>query len=422
MTIASRLRAHLWRRLPLTLPEGWRFEGAMTVRPCRAVVDESLMVYGRVVTEVYAPLSPSPQLSLRAGSGTLLMAAAMTVMAGAVPDQPALLALASTLGFTPEKFLRGCPVLADTTLGGVPGRVVRDGRGRRAYFLGDAAVLAPLCGRIWDGGERPLTGDDLRHLPCPGGAHYALATAPMNGDTPGEATYLGSLLVEDAPCPAMLSALECLRREGMEILIRHGDAPPVLREGDLSVSAHPGNAPCLIPPAPDAEGLYTAVRAVSRRARQVDDQLRAAWQTVWMLLACSLLLCPCWQALLIALPLMALCCFGGGRLLQPARPRWRRLLAFVLPCLIAGLASAFLGMVVPGGGAAVRVFGMTGLCAMIAPSALCRRRAALALSAAAMALVPAMGLLLLQGILAAAFAGLSGTLCAVVYLALLPEA
>ena len=38
MTIASRLRAHLWRRLPLTLPEGWRLEGVMTARPCRAVV------------------------------------------------------------------------------------------------------------------------------------------------------------------------------------------------------------------------------------------------------------------------------------------------------------------------------------------------------------------------------------------------
>lgn len=421
MTIASRLRAHLWRRLPLTLPEGWRLEGVMTARPCRAVVDGSLLVRGRAVTGVYAPLSPSLQLSLRTGSGTLLMAAALTVMADTVPDQPALLALASTLGFTPEKFLRGCPVLADTVLGSVPGRVVRDGRGRRAYFLGDAAVLAPLCSRIWDGGDRPLTGDDLRHLPCPGGAHYALATAPMNGDTPGEATYLGSLLVEDAPCPAMLSALDRLRREGMEIVIRHGEASPAPQEGDLTVSLLPGDVPCLVPPAPDAEGLDAAVHAVSRRACQVEDQIRAAWQTLLALLLCAPLMCPCWQALLPTLLLMALCCFGGGRLLQPARPRWRRLLALALPSLISGLTSAFLGMVDPGAGLAVRAYGLTGLCAMIAPSALCRRRAALALSAGAMVLVPGLGLLL-QGSLAAAFAGLSGALCAVVYLVLLPEA
>lgn len=421
MTIASRLRAHLWRRLPLALPEGWRFAGLMTVRPCRAVVDGSLLVRGRAVTEVYAPLAPSPHLSLRAGSGTLLMAAAMTVMADAVPDQAALLALAATLGFTPEKFLRGCPVLAETSLGGVPGRIVRDGRGRRAYFLGDAAALSSLCGRIWDGGERPLTEADRQRLPCPVGAHYALATAPMDGDIPGEATYLGSLLVEDAPCPAMLTALDCLRREGMEVLIRHGDASPAPQEGDLTVSLLPGDAPCLIPPAPDAEGLHRAVRAVIHRACQVEDQLRAAWQTLLALLLCAPLLCPYWQALLPALLLMALCCFGGGRLLQPARPRWRRLLALALPCLIAGLAWAFLGMVVPGGGLAVRVFGLIGLCAVLAPFLLCRRRAALALSAAAIVLVPGMGLLL-PGSLAAAFASLSGALCAVVYLTLLMEA
>ena len=91
-------------RRPPALPEGWRLQGRLTAPPRRVVVDGSMLTHGRAVTQVCLPLSPVPRLTLRAGSGTLLLAAATTVMADTVPDKAALLSLAATLGFTPENF------------------------------------------------------------------------------------------------------------------------------------------------------------------------------------------------------------------------------------------------------------------------------------------------------------------------------
>ena len=400
-------------RRPPALPEGWRLQGRLTAPPRRVVVDGSMLTHGRAVTQVCLPLSPVPRLTLRAGSGTLLLAAATTVMADTVPDEAALLSLAATLGFTPEKFLRGCPVLTETALGSVKGRVVRDGRGRRAYFLGDAATLAPLCRRIWEGSERPMTDTDRQRLPCPGGTAYALATAPMDGDTPGEATYLGSLLVEDAPCPAMLGAVDTLCARGLEVIIRRDSEP--LRPEDLLVAAEAADAPCLIPPGPDAAGLDQAVVSVLSWARQADEQLRAAWQTTALMLLCGLLMQAGWPTTLFNTLLIALACFFGQELYQPARPRLRRVAAMVLPCLIAALAAAFLGLVMPGSAAQLRIIEHVGLCMVLLPQALCARRTGLILSAAVVVLPPVIYALAFQAGLASCFASLSGALCAVVY-------
>ena len=410
--------ALLWRKPP-ALPEGWQLQGRLTARPRRVVVDDSLLKGCRAVTQVLLPLSPAPGLSLRAGSGTLLLAAALTVMADTVPDEAALLSLAATLGFMPDKFLRSCPVLAKTTLGSVPGRVVRDGKGQRAYYLGDPTALFSQCSRIWDGGERPITRDDLEQLRCFNCSQYALATAPMDGDTPGEATYLGSLLVEDAPCPAMLAALDTLRSQGMEVIPRWG--AETLRDDDLLVTLEPEGGVCLIAPAPDAPGLDASVASVLSWARQADEQLRATWQTTILMLLCGLLMQAGWPTTLFYTLLIALACFFGQELRQPARPRCRRVAALVLPCMIAALAAAFLGFVMPGSAAQLRIIEHIGLCMVLLPQALYPRRTGLILSAAALALSPVICALAFQTGLASCFASLSGSLCAVVYGALLEQ-
>lgn len=413
----SRL-ALLWRKPP-ALPEGWRLQGRLKARPRRVVVDECLMAGERTVTQVCLPLSPEPRLSLRAGSGTLLLAAAMTVMADTVPDEAALLSLAATLGFTPDKFLRSCPVLTETALGSVPGRIVRDGKGRRAYFLGDPAMLAPLCRRIWDGGDRPMTGEDLQRLPCSGGAQYALATAPMDGDTPGEATYLGSLLVEDAPCPAMLAALDTLRSQGMAVITHRGTE--ALREGDLPVTAAPAAGTCLIPPAPDAAGLDAAVNALLLHTRQVEDHLRSVGHALALILLCGLAMRVRWYLLTVFLPVCALLAFLGHDTL-PAGVSWRRrLCSLVLPCAIAALSRGFLGLVLAGDAHLIMGLGLVSLCMALAPPMFASGRTKQLLSAAAIVLPPVIYTLALHAGLEAAFASLSGALCAVVCRSLLGE-
>ena len=414
----SRL-ALLWRRQP-ALPEGWRLQGRLTARPCRVVLDDSLLKGCRTVTQILLPLSPAPRLSLRAGSGTLLLAAAMTVMADTVPDEAALLSLAATLGFTPDRFLRGCPVLAEAALGSVPGRVVRDGKGRRAYFLGSPATLAPLCRRIWDGGERPMTGDDLQRLPCHGGAQYALATAPMDGDTPGEATYLGSLRVEDAPCPAMLAALEALRSQGMEVIPRRGAA--TLREGDLPVAAASDAGTCLIPPAPDAAGLDAAVEALLLHTRQAEDHLRAVGQLMALILVCWLAMGVRPYALLLYLPMCTLFAFLGCDTLSASLPWSRRLGALVLPCLIGALTRGFLGLVLSGDTHLAMACCLGSMCiTLVPPMVFEKRRPKWIFTALIMVLMPLVSTLLYHAGLEAAFANLSGSLCAVVYRCLLGE-
>lgn len=414
----SRL-ALLWRRQP-ALPEGWRLQGRLTAPPCRVVADDSLLTGCRGVTRILLPLSPVPHLSLRAGSGTLLLAAAMTVMADTVPDAPALLTLAATIGFTPEKFLRGCPVLADTTLGSVPGRIVRDGKGRRAYFLGAPDALAPLCGHIWDGGERPMTGDDLQRLPLSGGAEYALATAPVEGDTPGEATYLGSLLVEDVPCPAMLSAMDALRSQGVEVIPRR-DAE-ALRAGDLPVTAMPASGVCLIAPGPDAAGLDAAVDALRLHARRAEDHLRAVGQLIALILVCGLAMGVRLYALALCLGACTLFAFLGCDTLPASVSPGRRLGALILPCLIAVLTRGFLGLVLAGDTHLVMTLCLVNLCATLVPPMIYDRpRPRWIVTVLIIVLMPFAGAPMGHMGLEAAFGSLSGSLCAVVYRCLMGD-
>ena len=413
----SRL-ALMWRRQP-ALPEGWRLQGRLTAPPCRVAVDERLLTGCRAVTQVFLPLSPVPRLSLRAGSCALLLSAAMTVMADTVPDGSALLSLAATLGFTPEKLLRGCPVLAQTSLGSVPGRIVRDGKHRRAYYLGMPSMLAPLCSRIWDGGERPMTADDLQRLPCPGGAHYAMATAPMDGDAHGEVTYLGSLLVEDTPCPAMLSAMDTLRSHGLEVIARR-DAE-TLREGDLTVAAAPAAGVCLIAPAPDAAGLDAAVEALLLHVQQADNHLRAVGQDLALILLCGLVMQVRWLLLFVLLAICAVHAFLGYDMLPGGMPLGRRLFALALPCVIAGLSRGFLGLVLPGDTRLFMGQGLVSLCMGLVPAMFCSHRFRLFLSAAAIVLPLLVYTLAYRAGLEAAFASLSGSLCAVVYRCLAEE-
>ena len=408
-----------WRQLP-TMPEGWRLQGRLTAPPCRVLADDSLLTGCRAVTRIRLPLAPVQQLSLRAGSCTLLLAAAMTVMADTVPDEAALLSLAATMGFTPEKFLRGCPVLADTALGSVPGRIVRDGKGRRAYYLGAPAVLAPLCRRIWDGGERPLTGDDLQRLPLSGGTEYALATAPVDGDTPGEATYLGSLLVEDAPCPAMLSAMDALRSQGVEVIPRRG--AETLRAGDLPVTVTPSPGVCLIAPGPDAPGLDAAVAALRLHARRAKDHLRAVGQLLALILVCGLAMGVRPYVLLLCLAACALFAFPGRDTLPAGISPERRLGALILPGLIAALTRGFLGLVLEGDTHLVMALCLVSLCAtLVPPMAYDRPRPRRIFTALIIVLMPFAGALMGHPGLEAAFASLSGSLGAVVYLCFLGD-
>ncbi|MGN0780043.1 MAG: hypothetical protein ACI4MJ_12885 [Aristaeellaceae bacterium] len=429
MRLPAQLHAWLWRLRPLSLPEGWSFCGHVNAPIRRVVVDTTLLMNRRHVSLTFAPFVSSSQMTLRAGSGFLLMGAAITVMADTTPDASALLSLAATMGFKPEKFLQRCPVLGVTSLQGITGKVVRDGKGRRAYFLSSPARLASVCGLIWEGGERPMTDEDICRLPRIKGTHYALATAPIEEGGLGKVTYLGSLLVEDAPSPAVLEAMGILRAQGFDVVAGEPSNELIVSStGDVLVLTDRKPSRRIVPTLStsrsdelDPSELLTAVQAVVRRTCQVGDQFRAIGHTLLMLLLCGLVMQLNGLALAGLMLLMLAASLLGGNLMLPAKPLGRRWLATGLPCLLAWASLAFLSLTLPDSLPALGLLIMAVLCAMLLPWLGFSRRVSLLLNGASLAVGLLLIVLLSSNLPAAAFSMLSGCLCAVLYLALLPR-
>lgn len=162
---------------------------------CHLTVDGDLLVGNHALAEACLPLEAADQLRMRPSA--LLYASAVTVTCDLAPEphRNAMMAAVKPLGFTREKFLARCPIQQELTHLGQRGYIVRDGKGQRAYFLGEPASLAACCDLIWDEQERPMTPADRKRIPAPALNQYGFAMAPVTEGHPGPLTYLGSMRV-----------------------------------------------------------------------------------------------------------------------------------------------------------------------------------------------------------------------------------
>lgn len=220
--------------LPLRWQHPWRLRLPLCLLR-RADVDRTLLTEPRRMIAAHLPFEPTLQPRLQSGALLWASAATVTHRLADEQDQSAILAAVKPLGFTPEKFLARCPVIRDVHHEGIPGFIVRDGSGQRAYFLGEPSAVLTACTLIHDKQERSVTEQDRLRLPS-GEGLYGLAMAPVQEGQPGPMTYLGSLQI--AAAQADLARVQEQMPEGwvLRVLQSEMDAPAA---GGLHISPNP---------------------------------------------------------------------------------------------------------------------------------------------------------------------------------------
>lgn len=129
-------------------------------------IDALLIGEGTRLRAAAQPFEAAEALSLRLGSGALLLGAAMTHTADTLPmaERAAVLSAVQTLNIKPDRMRSHSPVLARGQDGNVSRVTVRDGVQERTYYMGDPQAVAALSAMLRDGQVRPLDEADRARL------------------------------------------------------------------------------------------------------------------------------------------------------------------------------------------------------------------------------------------------------------------
>lgn len=194
------------------------------------LIDAALIGQGTRLRAAAQPIDAADGLSMRLGSGALLLGAAMTLTADELPptDRSAILSAVHDLNIKPSRMRSHNPVLRRETADGLTTVTVQDGMSERRYFLGAPDAVARRCLAIWEGHTRPMTDHD--HIRIADTAGYiaqgncrvlAWATA-LEYEEP---VFLGMAGVgEEVNLPA-LQDVSALRAMGLTIMLDAGDQP-----------------------------------------------------------------------------------------------------------------------------------------------------------------------------------------------------
>lgn len=253
------------------LPDGWRLNGPLTTTLHSLVMDASVLTHGLHAENVCLPLVSCKPSEVKNGSSALMLGAALVLTAPLLPEAEAdaLQNCAQQLRFHPENFRRSRPALADAKLQDVPGLIVRDGNGQRAYFAASPDQLAPLCPLIWQEQPRSMTQEDLSNLPRDN-MQIGFATADVHDGQLNEAIYLGSVCLGPAPNTPVLDAISRLHEDGLDV---HAIALDEIRSDQaLLISPTDGPGLRLIPPSANDPYLYEAVQSVTQFVQHQQEQ------------------------------------------------------------------------------------------------------------------------------------------------------
>lgn len=351
----------------LRLRRAFGSEYARLPRPADALdqtilIDASLLDGGLCLRFAAQPFDAADRLTLRLGSGALLLGTAMTLTAQELPGAPvkALLDAAAQLGIQPDRMQQRSPVLHRSEENGVIRVSVRDGGQTRTFMLGSIQALCESCSAIWDGQIRPMTGNDRDRLltACSADSQvYAFGTC--QGDDPP--VFLGYAGFGASVLPQARSDVQALRAMGLTVMLRddegaNADLPALHRllgleqrhaQPDLYLSASrthetPG---CLTIRRSTGDSLERPVAWMKRTFAAVEREMTILAALMGTVLAC------CAVSGAEAAAVMTALWLGGCALLQPlrgTRPTWYAMAAAVALCL---LSSLFLHAVTPAGGA-----------------------------------------------------------------------
>ena len=245
-------------------------------------IEGELLLTPRHMTAAHLPFEATQQP--RVQSGALLWASAITVTHTLADerDRAALLSAVKPLGFTPEKFLARCPILGEVQRSGLPGYIVRDGNGQRAYFLAAPHALLEACTHVWEQQGRSKTPQDVSRLPAASPSLYGLAMATVEQGCIGPLTYLGSVQMGVTQCD--LSPLDALRERGFTLHILPDDEEPTAPA--LHIGHQPSGANSFAVPEAHGCGFVQDVLAGCQQERQLLRKAVPAlvWSLLWPVL------------------------------------------------------------------------------------------------------------------------------------------
>ncbi len=201
------------------------------------LIDADLVDEGLSVQAVAQPVSPATELSLRLGSGALLLGTAMTLLSGEVPEaaQAAIHRAVTRLNIRPDRMKAHSPILHREQTEDYTAVTVQDGPHERTYYLATAAVLSRLCTSLWedaDGTKGPRTMssadrsrilDAAAYMQQSNGRVLAYATA-LGEERP---TFLGLCALGQRIRMDAVQELSRLKDMGLAVLLRDADDPAV---------------------------------------------------------------------------------------------------------------------------------------------------------------------------------------------------
>lgn len=282
------------------------------------MVDASLVDTGACLQAAAQPVNPAEEISMRLGSGALLLSTAMVFLSEELSpaDRAAVLAAAAKMKLRARALQERSPILRRGVEDGMQYVTVQDGAQERTYFMADEATVAAACGSIWDERVRLMGQHDREHiheaaLHMGRGGRRVIAYATAEGNE--RPVFLGLIALGDGLDPAALDELGVLRGMGLTLILRDDKQHPMdmatlRRQLEIpDLHARPDLHLCAGEPYPDSHCL-TILRREDRSLLRPVTQLRDHFRRMSQML----------ERVFKLMGLCFLCCIlSGGALSVP---------------------------------------------------------------------------------------------------------
>lgn len=321
---------------------------------CETVrIDADLIGQGTRLRAAAQPIDPAESLSIRLGSGALLLGAAMVLTSDQLdaPDRSAVLSAVQELNIKPDRMRSQYPVMKRELKNAVTVVTVRDGMAQRRYFMGQPGDVADLCAAIWEGHTRPM--EDYDHLRIADSAAYIAqgkcrVTAYATALEDEEPIFLGLCGLGEEIDLAAVQDISALRAMGLTVMLSPTDTdadltsllalldlPDFHARADLHLTTHalPGESPLCVTRKP-GQSLQAPVQNLRAQFRLMEDVLRRFAICLGLpLLVC--LLTGAWPASLVAGAMLLFAALFLGTDTESPKPAKQTLLLLAVLLLLS---------------------------------------------------------------------------------------
>lgn len=320
------------------------------------LIDAALIGEGTRLRAAAQPIDTAGALSLRLGSGALLLGTAMTLTADELPpaDRAAVLSAVQQLNIKPGRMRSHSPLLRREEADSVTTVTVRDGTQERRYLLGPADALAKVCASIWEGHPRLMNEQDLARIAdtaryiAQGNCRVTAWATALDGEAP---IFLGMAGIGESVHLNAMQDVAALRNQGLTVMLEPGEQPDTDLEALralLELPDHHARADLHLTTRPVADGTTLGITRVPGESllepvsllRQRFGTIETTLRRFAAMLGIPLIMCllfSCWPAAVFSAALMLYTAIALGVDVNLPLPRWQTLLGAGLSALLARL-------------------------------------------------------------------------------------